>query len=134
MKKKLHDLAKKARLHSYSPYSKYKVGAAVLTKDGKVYSGCNIENSTYGATICAERVAILNAVSQGSTEISEICVVTDATPPWPPCGLCRQTLTEFGTGTVKVHLANLSGINSTTTMEKLMPMAFKPEHLSKKKK
>ncbi|MCM0605361.1 MAG: cytidine deaminase [Xanthomonadaceae bacterium] len=131
---KLFEAAKKARLNSYSPYSNYKVGAAVLMKDGSIFGGCNVENSTYGATVCAERTAILSAIAQGSNEIAEICVVTDATPPWPPCGLCRQTLTEFGDGNVKVHLANLSGVKESLKLKDLMPYAFLPEHLSKKSK
>lgn len=129
---KLFELAKKTRLHSYSPYSNHKVGAAVLMKDGSIFTGCNVENSTFGATVCAERVAVQNAISQGSTEISEICVITDATPPWPPCGLCRQILTEFGDSDVKIHLANLSGVKETVKLKDLMPYAFRPEHLGKK--
>lgn len=132
--KKLYEAAKKVRKNSYSPYSKWKVGASILMKDGRIFSGCNVENSTYGATVCAERVAIWKAVSEGATEIQEVCVVTDANPAWPPCGLCRQVITEFGGPEVIVHLSNLKGVQVSMEMSKLMPFAFKPDRLLKKNK
>ncbi|MEK6580085.1 MAG: cytidine deaminase, partial [Bdellovibrionota bacterium] len=96
--RELLDTAKAVRKNAYSPYSKVKVGAALRTRDGKIFSGCNVENSSYGATVCAERVAIQKAVSElgGKIEIQELVVVTDATPPWTPCGICRQVIAEFG--------------------------------------
>jgi len=125
----LFELAKIARKNSYSPYSKYKVGAAIRLKDGKVYSGCNVENSTYGATTCAEQVAILKAVSEnGRIEILEVFVVTDSNPLAAPCGICRQVISEFGPR-AKIHIANLKGKIVTRKLKDLLPMAFTPGHL-----
>jgi cytidine deaminase len=124
--------AKRAMNNAYSPYSGYKVGAAILTTEDKIFGGCNVENSSYGGTICAERTAICKAVSEvGSFKIKEVLVITDATPPWPPCGMCRQVLAEFATGDVPIHAVNLSGTGSTTLFNDLFPQAFTPEHLSK---
>ena len=134
----LFKAARETRERAYSPYSQIKVGAAVLTANGDVFTGCNVENSSYGGTNCAERVAIQNAISQkGETTLKEIIVVTDATPPWPPCGLCRQVIAEFahkenGKLACKIHLANLSGIQSTLELAELLPHAFTPDHLTKR--
>ncbi len=127
----LYELAKKARLHAYSPYSKVKVGAALRTAEGEVFTGCNVENSSYGATICAERTAILKAVSSGARKIQEIVVVTDATPAWPPCGMCRQMLAEFmpKKGELTILLVNLKGEARRTSLKKLLPEMFTPRHL-----
>ena len=133
--KELFEKARATRENSYSPYSQYKVGSAIRTADGKIFSGCNIENSSYGATICAERTAIFKAVSECGSRplrIEEIIVVTDATPPWPPCGMCRQVLAEFSTPTTLIHAANLNGEIVSTNFATLMPQAFTPEHLGKK--
>lgn len=128
----LIEKAREARTKAYSPYSGYQVGAALKTSHGKIYSGCNIENSSYGATICAERVAIHKAISElGSMEISEICVVTDASPPWPPCGICRQVISEFARPSTKIIAANLQGECKTIVFQELMPEAFTPAHLGK---
>jgi len=124
--------ANQARNHSYSPYSKAKVGAALKTANGEYFSGCNIENSSYGGTTCAEQVAILKAVSEGHQEITEICIVTDATPPWPPCGICRQMMSEFMTPEGVIHLANTQGIQMTLKLKDLLPHAFTAGHLTKK--
>lgn len=125
----LYRLACAARERAYCPYSGYQVGAALRTLDGRVYSGCNVENASYGATNCAERVAIQKAVSeQGSCEIKDILVVTDATPPWPPCGLCRQVIAEFGPRCT-VYAANLNGEIVVMTLQELLPFAFTPDHL-----
>jgi cytidine deaminase len=128
----LFETAKKTREHSYSPYSGAKVGAAIRLKNGKIFGGCNVENSSYGATICAERTAIQSAVaSEGpKIEIVEIVVVTDANPPWPPCGLCRQVIAEFGQNSI-IHSANLDSIQSTMSFRELYPLAFTPGHLGK---
>jgi cytidine deaminase len=130
----LFEAARAARERAYSPYSKIKVGAAIRTTDGKVYSGCNVENSSYGATVCAERVAIQTAVAaQGTFQIAEVFVVTDATPPWAPCGLCRQVIAEFSDGfEIPIHKANLAGDVKTTHFRELFPDAFTPAHVLKK--
>jgi cytidine deaminase len=129
----LAELAKKSRENSYSPYSKHKVGAAVRTRSGKVYGGCNVENSSYGGTVCAERVAIHKAVSEeGAISIDEVVVVTDATPPWPPCGMCRQVIAEFASNETRITTVNLQGESRTFAWQELLPMAFTPEHLTAK--
>ena len=128
--KNLFEHAQKARENSYSPYSRHKVGAAVRTTSGKIYSGCNVENSSYGATNCAERVAIQNAIAaEGRVEIAEIIVVTDAPVPWPPCGMCRQVLAEFGKPGMLIHAANLDAGLTSSTLGELLPHAFTPEFL-----
>lgn len=124
----LFEAAKSARELSYSPYSRHQVGAAILTSDGKVFTGCNIENSSYGGTICAERVAIQKAVSEGHRKIAQVMVVTDSTPPWPPCGMCRQVIAEFADGT-RLHTANLQGESESFEFEQIFPRAFTPSHL-----
>jgi cytidine deaminase len=127
--KELFDSAVKARANSYSPYSGHQVGAAVRLADGSVFTGCNVENSSYGGTNCAERVAIQKAVSEkGKIRIAEVLVVTDATPPWPPCGLCRQVISEFGQK-VEIYMCNLKGEVKQTSLSDLFPHAFTPSHL-----
>jgi len=114
--------------HSYSPYSKYQVGAAIRLMNGKVYSGCNVENSSFGGTVCAERVAVWKAVSEEGPhiEIVEVVVATRASPPWSPCGLCRQVINEFVSKDCKVHLVNLSGEVKSFTHQELFPHGFDP--------
>ena len=129
--KDLYEAAREARSLAYCPYSGHKVGAAIRASDGKIYSGCNVENSSYGATICAERVAIQKAVSEGRTKVREVLVITDAVPPWPPCGMCRQVIGEFGRDAV-IHSANLAGEIKTVPFDDLFPDAFTPGHLQKK--
>jgi cytidine deaminase len=109
------------------------VGAAVRTADGKTYSGCNVENSSYGGTVCAERTAIWKAVSENgaATRIAEILVVTDATPAWPPCGMCLQVMSEFAGPDMPVQLANLKGETQTRKFREFLPQAFTPDHLKK---
>jgi cytidine deaminase len=125
----LYENALRTRQNSYSPYSSCKVGAAIKTTTGKIYSGCNVENASYGGSICAERSAIVQAVSeQGTVRIKEVMVVTDATPPWPPCGMCRQVIAEFGSD-VTVYLANLKGDFITKTFQEIFPLAFTGDHL-----
>lgn len=125
----LVERAIEARENSYSPYSRHPVGAALKTADGKIYGGCNIENSSFGGTVCAERTAVWKAVSEGSVLIREIAVVTDSQPPWPPCGLCLQVLSEFAAPDLIVHLANLKGEVETLPFQKLLPRAFTPSFL-----
>lgn len=128
--RKLYEAALKARDHAHAPYSKCQVGSALLLENGKVYVGCNVENSTFGATTCAERGAVQASVAgEGKPHPKEILVVTDASPPWPPCGLCRQVLSEFAGPQLNIHLVNLQGEYRTTTLGELMPEAFTPSHL-----
>ncbi len=123
--KDLYELAQLARSRSYSRYSGYAVGAAIRLADGSTFGGCNVENASYGATVCAERVAIQKAVSEigGAFTISEIMVITDATPPWPPCGMCRQVIAEFAQDT-QVYTANLSGEYQVMPFKELFPNSF----------
>jgi len=128
-KEELINEAKKARERAYVPYSNYKVGAALLTKDGKVYHGCNIENAAYSVTNCAERTALFKAVSEGDKEFAAIAVVADSDRPVPPCGSCRQVISELcGTDTV-IYLSNLKGDVQELTIEALLPGAFTTEDL-----
>lgn len=125
MSKKLHEAAIQAQKNSYSPYSKFKVGSAIKLSNGKIYSGCNIENASYGGTVCAERVAIWKALSEYPGEkITEVLVVTDTKKAWPPCGFCRQVIAEFAAKTVKIHTSNLKGIQGTFSMKDLLPESF----------
>ena len=120
----LVERAKEARLAAHAPYSNFEVGAAVLTADGRVYMGCNIENSTYSLTMCAERVAIFKAVSEGAREIVKVAVVADHENLTPPCGCCRQMIWEFASDDTEVILANLSGSVQKFKIEDLFPQAF----------
>lgn len=128
--KKLFEAAKKARTRAHAPYSEHAIGAALYTKDGKLASGCNIENASFGGTVCAERVAAWKAVSEGrKMPIQEVCVVSDQKKAWPPCGFCRQVLAEFATPDTLIHLANLKGIQKTYRFGDLFPNAFDPDHM-----
>lgn len=124
-------LADEARQRAYAPYSHYPVGAALRTKSGKVFTGVNVENAAYPASICAERTAVFKAVSEGEREFEAIAVVTDN--GGSPCGSCRQVLAEFGLDTV-VLIANGEGtLLQKTTVKELLPGAFTPEQLVKGK-
>jgi cytidine deaminase len=125
----LHKEAVLARLNSYSPYSTKKVGAALSLSNGKIFSGTNIENVSFGGTVCAERVAIWKALSENPGEkITEIVVVTDEKVPWSPCGFCRQVLAEFASPALTVHLGDLSGIRVSMDFQNdLFPAGFTPE-------
>lgn len=129
--------AKKARERSYSPYSNHPVGAALLTKSGKLYHGCNIENAGYSSTICAERTAFFKAVYDGEMEFDKIAVVggmkgTDGNAPCAPCGVCRQVMMEFcDPKTFKIVLANGEGKELEFTLKELLPLGFGPEDLNK---
>jgi len=129
-KKFLIDLANEARRRAYAPYSNYHVGAALRTKTGRVYTGVNVENAAYPATMCAERIAIFKAVSDGELEFEVVSVVTDN--GGSPCGSCRQVLAEFGLDTI-VLIANGKGeLMKEMTVGELLPEAFQPHHLEKK--
>ena len=118
--------AKKAREQAHAPYSGYAVGAALLTAQGNVFTGCNVENASYGLTLCAERVAITKAVSEGEKEFDSLTVVTGNGGSL--CGACRQVLREFG-GSITVHIADTDGAITSTTAADLLPDAFEPGHL-----
>ena len=115
------------REHSYSPYSHFAVGAAVLTKSGKVFGGCNIENASYPVGICAERTAIVKAVSEGERDIVALAVVGDTLGPCSPCGMCRQFIAEFKIP--KIIMANLKDARKTVTLAELLPYAFTDEDM-----
>lgn len=119
-----------AREAAYAPYSQYKVGAALLGESGRIYTGCNVENASYGATICAERVAATKAVSEGELQFVALAVAVDGDEPGSPCGICRQFLAEFGTG-LRLILVNLKGARVDTTLKEYLPEAFTPRRLSK---
>ena len=120
----LVERAKQARLAAHAPYSNFEVGAAILATDGRIFTGCNIENSTYGLTMCAERVAIFKAVSEGATEFLKVAIVADHANITPPCGCCRQMIWEFATEDTEVILANLSGDVQKFYIKDLFPNAF----------
>jgi cytidine deaminase len=120
---KLVAAARAARERAVADFSGFKVGAAIETSDGVVVTGCNIENATYGLTICAERVAIFKALSEGHRKFTRIVVVADSASPTPPCGACRQIIWEF-CGDVEVIIANLTEIKMTMRMTDLLPLPF----------
>ncbi|QIW80694.1 cytidine deaminase [Bacillus tequilensis] len=126
--------ALKARDMAYAPYSKFQVGAALLTKDGKVYRGCNIENAAYSMCNCAERTALFKAVSEGDTEFQMLAVAADTPGPVSPCGACRQVISELCTKEVIVILTNLQGQIKEMTVEELLPGAFSSEDLHDERK
>src|SRR5208282_3324611 len=111
------------RENACADYSHYKVGAALVASSGKVYAGCNVENSTYGLTVCAERVALWKALSEGERKFTHIAVVTSSQPPASPCGACRQLLWEY-CGDIEVSLANLKGFRQTLRLAEIFPRPF----------
>jgi cytidine deaminase len=133
MSNSLKDQAIQAMKNSYSPYSKKTVGAAIRLSDGKTFTGCNIENSSFGGTVCAERVAVWNAVSAlgGNIQITDVYVATEASPPWSPCGLCRQVINEFVAKDCKIILVNPAGEELAFTHQELLPQAFDRSALEK---
>ena len=127
-KQSLIDAANEARARAYAPYSRYRVGAAVRTRSGRVYTGVNVENAAYPASICAERSAVFKAVAEGEREFEVMAVATDN--GGSPCGSCRQVMAEFGLDTV-VLIADGSGkLVNETTVGALLPNAFQPQHLT----
>lgn len=122
--------AVKAKENAYVPYSHFRVGAALLTESGRVYTGCNIENVSYGATNCAERTAVFKAVSEGEREFKAIVITGDNGDYLPPCGICRQVLLEFGKDSMEVILANSTGDYKVTTLGELFPGAFSAKNLN----
>jgi len=129
-KQRLLDLAKEARKDAYVPYSHFPVGAALLTKSGKVYTGVNIENAAFSAGNCAERTAIFKAYSEGDKDYVALAVAADSYRPVPPCGTCRQVLAELCSPDMPVYLTNLKGDVLETTVGQLLPGAFKGEDMT----
>ena len=118
----------KVRENAYAKFSNFQVGAALRTPSGKIYTGCNVENATYGLTVCAERVAIFKAISEGERRFDAIAVVTDTDTLTPPCGACRQIIWEF-CGDIPVVLANLKGKTEVLRMSQLFPKPFDSSNL-----
>ncbi|MBV6393722.1 MAG: Cytidine deaminase [Anaerolineales bacterium] len=127
-KQSLIDLANEARRRAYVPYSNYPVGAALRTKTGRIFTGVNIENAAYPQTMCAERIAIFKAVSEGEKEFEAIAVVTNN--GGSPCGGCRQVMAEFGLDTIVLFGNGEGKLTFETTVNNLLPEAFIPEHLA----
>jgi cytidine deaminase len=127
---KLIEEAKLAREKAYVPYSKFGVGAALLTTDGKIYHGCNIENAAYSMCNCGERTALFSAYAQGDRNFQAMVVVADTDRPCSPCGACRQVISELCPKDMKMVLTNLKGDILELTVEELLPGAFSPEDLN----
>jgi len=127
---KLVEIAKQAREKASAPFSNFKVGAVLVGKTGEIFTGCNIENASYGLTMCAERVAIFKAISEGAREFQKIIVVANTDELTPPCGACRQIIWEF-CGDIEIILANLLGKTETFQMKELFPRAFDANFLVK---
>ncbi|MFH1185301.1 MAG: cytidine deaminase [Chloroflexota bacterium] len=125
----LIELANEARLRAYAPYSNYRVGAALRTKSGRLFTGVNVENAAYPTSMCAERTAVFKAVSEGETDFEIIAVVTDN--GGSPCGSCRQVLAEFGLDTLVLIADGGGKVIQETTVRELLPHAFQPRHLGK---
>ncbi len=126
--RELAELARQARKRAHAPLSGFKVGAALRAKTGEIVTGCNVENASYGLTMCAERVAVFKAVSEGITSFDAVCVVAESQRPTAPCGACRQILWEF-CGDVLVRIEDLSGRGQTKRMSELLPIAFDSRNL-----
>jgi cytidine deaminase len=126
--KELLRAAEEARKTAYAPYSRYQVGAALLTASGRIYPGCNIENASYGATICAERVAVAKAVSAGENDFVALAVIADSAQPGTPCGICRQFLVEFAPRLL-IIMGNLQGQVEVGRLDQYLPSAFNQEYL-----
>ena len=126
----LIEAAKRARMQSVAPFSNFQVGAAVKTASGKVYTGCNVESASYGLTVCAERVAIWKALSEGERQFTDLAVVADTETLTPPCGTCRQIIWEFARG-AKIVFANLEGKTEEFQIADLLPRAFDARFLKK---
>ncbi|MCC7429377.1 cytidine deaminase [bacterium] len=127
---KLISKAVEARKKAFAPYSKFQVGAAILTETGEIFTGSNVECSSYGLTVCAERVALTKAVSEGFTKFTKIAVVADTKKPCSPCGACRQFLNDFG-GDLEVIMVNLKSDAKVKKISELLPDAFEDKDLSR---
>ena len=131
--RKLEKAARQAAKASYSPYSKFRVGAAILAGSGKIYSGTNVENASYGLCNCAERTAIFTAVAAGERAVRAVAVYTPTKTATSPCGACRQVINEFGPTALVISVCN-SASRSETTLDRLLPAAFGPKDLKRRKK
>jgi cytidine deaminase len=120
---KLINTARASRERAYAPYSGFRVGAAILTAEGRLYAGCNIENASYGLTVCAERVALFKAVSNGERQFAALAVIADSEDYCTPCGACRQVLAEFGSE-IKVYMCNRRGEYIVKSLAELLPLGF----------
>ncbi|MGR5972581.1 cytidine deaminase [Bacillus cereus] len=129
MRKKYIEEANKMLSKAYIPYSKFPVGAALVTKEGKIYTGCNIENASYGLCNCAERTAIFKAVSEGERDFSYLVITGETDGPISPCGACRQVIAEFCNPKMPVLLTNVKGDEKEVTVEQLLPGAFTNDDL-----
>ena len=121
---KLVELAREAREHAHAPYSGFKVGAVVECRDGTLFTGCNVENSSYGLSLCAERVAIFKAISEGHHDFRRIAVIADSHVPVRPCGACRQVMSDLFGSEADVIMANLKGSIETKRINDLLPTPF----------
>lgn len=128
IKEKLFKKARAARENAYVPYSEFPLGAALLTSDGKIFTGCNIEIANYGLTNCAERTAIFKAVSEGYKDFEAVIVVSGTDKPVTPCGSCRQVISEFGDD-IEVIMMNIDGKEKSSNIKELLPGAFKQEDI-----
>jgi len=124
-KRALVSRARAVRSRAYAPYSKFQVGAAVLDENGRIHAGTNVENASYGLTVCAERHAVAAALAAGAKRIRAVAVVTPTSPPGSPCGACRQVLAEFAPPQAPVLLASPTGASEETTMGELLPRSFR---------
>lgn len=125
----LFEAAAAAQRRAYAPYSKFPVGAAVLADDGQIYSGCNVENASYGLSVCAERNAIGRAVTEGARAVKAVAIIANAPSPTPPCGTCRQVIAEFASENAPVHYRNPTGEETRSTVGELLPHAFNRDFL-----
>ena len=126
---KLRAVAEEAMGRAYAPYSRFQVGAALLERDGSIIAGCNVENAAYGAAICAERTAVTSAVARGVHEFDALVLVTNATEPTPPCGICRKVLVEFAPELPVISFAR--GEESRWSLAELLPRPFIPESMER---
>lgn len=131
MNAELLKAALEGQKNAYAPYSGKLIGAAVLMDNGKIYGGCNVENASYGGTVCAERTAIFKGISDGAKKIKEVLVVSSEKNPWPPCGFCRQVIAEFASPETPIHLTNPQGQSRSFKFIDIFPEAFGPSHLNK---
>ena len=129
----LFDAATEVRGKAHAPYSGFAVGAALLADDGKIYTGCNVENAAYPSGTCAEQSAISAMIAGGARRIKAISVIGDSARPITPCGACRQRIREFSCDDTRIHAGNLAGLRQDWTMDELLPESFDPDFLPRKR-